>query len=59
MRREILAGADDAALGPMAQAALMAPHFAHVRQVDLPKAKHLLPLERPAAVATLIRERLQ
>ena len=54
----ILAGADDLALGPKAQAALMAPHFANVRQVDLPDAKHLLPIERADVVAKLIMERL-
>ena len=36
----------------------MAPHFAHARQIDLPNAKHLLPLEHPSAVAALIKERL-
>lgn len=55
----ILAGADDPCLGPKAQAALMAPHFATVEQVDLPDAKHLLPLECTSAVAALIKERLQ
>lgn len=54
----ILAGADDPHLGPAGQAARMAPHFAHARQVDLPNAKHLLPLECASAVAALIRERL-
>ena len=55
----IVAGADDRYLGPKPQAALMAPHFATVRQIDLPDTKHLLPLERASAVAALITEHLQ
>lgn len=54
----VLAGADDPCLGPKAQADLMAPHFATVRQIDLPGAKHLLPLERAGAVAAVITEHL-
>ena len=50
----LLAGAEDAALGPQAQARLMAPHFARVQQVDLPGAKHLLPMELPDRVAELL-----
>ena len=52
----ILAGADDENLGPSAQRRLTAPHFARVRSVTLPGAKHLLPLERPVDVARLIDE---
>lgn len=54
----IVAGADDPCLGPDAQAALMAPHFANARLVTMPHAKHLLPLERTREIAALIEERL-
>lgn len=54
----ILAGAQDPALGPDAQRRLMAPHFAHGRLEVLEGAGHLLPLERPEAVARLIAEHL-
>ncbi len=50
----IVAGAADAALGPAAQHRLMAPHFAAATLVSLADAGHLLPLERPDAVARLI-----
>ena len=52
----IVAGERDAALGPDAQAALMAPHFLHHRLVTLHGAGHLLPLERSDEVARLIVE---
>ncbi|WP_375465881.1 alpha/beta hydrolase [uncultured Methylobacterium sp.] len=52
----ILSGSQDADLGPEAQGALMAPHCADVRAVTLDGAGHLLPLERPEAVADLIGE---
>ena len=52
----ILAGADDAALGPDAQRDRMAPHFRHARLASLPDTGHLLPLERPEQVARLIVE---
>ena len=52
----IVAGAEDENLGPDAQRSLMAPHFANVRSIVLPGAKHLLPLERPAEVAHAIDE---
>ena len=52
----ILAGADDAALGPGAQRDRMAPHFLHARLESLPDTGHLLPLERPEQVARLIVE---
>jgi len=50
----ILAGEADEDLGPDAQRALMAPHFAQARLSVLPGAKHLLPLEAPEAVARQI-----
>jgi len=50
----ILAGEKDEDLGPDAQRALMAPHFAQSRLSVLPGAKHLLPLEAPEAVARQI-----
>ena len=50
----VVAGEQDAALGPAAQRSLVAPHFAQVRLVTLPGAGHLLPLERAEAVARLI-----
>ncbi|RYC32459.1 alpha/beta fold hydrolase [Lichenibacterium minor] len=54
----ILAGSEDAALGPDAQARHMAPHFADHRLEVLAGAGHLLPLERPAEVARLIAEHI-
>ena len=51
----VLAGADDADLGPEAQRRLNLPHYARAELVALPGAKHLLPLEAAAEVATLIR----
>ena len=47
----ILAGSEDADLGPDAQAALMAPHLADHRLVIVEGVGHLLPLERPEAFA--------
>jgi pimeloyl-ACP methyl ester carboxylesterase len=47
----ILAGSEDADLGPDAQQALTAPHLAHHRLVTVDGVGHLLPLERPAALA--------
>jgi pimeloyl-ACP methyl ester carboxylesterase len=52
----ILYGAEDAALGEAAQRRLMAPHFASHRLVKLTGAAHLLPMERPDAVAELIAD---
>jgi pimeloyl-ACP methyl ester carboxylesterase len=54
----ILYGEDDANLGEDAQTRLMAPHFASHRLVKLPGASHLLPMERPDAVAELIAEHM-
>ena len=54
----ILAGSEDAALGPRAQARHMAPHLADHRIAVLEGAGHLLPLERPAEVARLVAEHL-
>lgn len=51
----ILGGSEDSDLGPGAQAALTAPHCAFAHLVTLDGAGHLLPLERPDAVADLIR----
>ncbi len=50
----IVAGEKDAALGAEAQSKLMAPHFVTARTRTLPGAGHLLPLERPDALAGLI-----
>ena len=50
----IVAGERDADLGPAAQAKLTAPHVASGRIVELARAGHLLPLECPEEVATLI-----
>lgn len=47
----ILAGSEDADLGPDAQQALMAPHLAHHRRVTVDGVGHLLPLERPDTLA--------
>ena len=54
----ILAGSADADLGPAGQAALTAPHLAHARTEILDGAGHLLPLERPDAVAAAITRHL-
>ncbi|POR40810.1 alpha/beta fold hydrolase [Methylobacterium sp. V23] len=51
----LLAGAEDADLGPAAQAALTAPHLAHHRLVSLAETGHLIPLERPEAAAEAVR----
>jgi pimeloyl-ACP methyl ester carboxylesterase len=50
----IIAGAEDADLGPDAQAALTARHCASPRIVTLEGAGHLLPMERPRDVAALL-----
>jgi len=47
----ILAGSEDADLGPDAQQALMAPHLASHRRVTVDGVGHLLPLERPGTLA--------
>ena len=51
----ILAGAEDADLGPDAQHALMAPHLAHHRRATVDGVGHLLPLERPSILAERLR----
>ncbi|KQP00994.1 alpha/beta hydrolase [Methylobacterium sp. Leaf93] len=50
----VVGGTEDADLGAAAQKALTLPHLAHGRLVALDGAGHLLPLERPEAVASLI-----
>ncbi|WP_245259452.1 alpha/beta hydrolase [Methylobacterium sp. 77] len=50
----VVGGTDDADLGAAAQKALTLPHLSHGRLVALDGAGHLLPLERPEAVAGLI-----
>lgn len=50
----IFAGSEDADLGRDAQTCLMAPHLAHVDIVTLAGAGHLLPMERPDALAMRI-----
>ncbi len=52
----IIAGTRDENLGPDAQRSLTAPHYANVRSLTLPNAKHLLPLECPREVARAIDE---
>ena len=52
----LIAGGEDADLGPAAQQALARLHFVDARLVVLDGAGHLLPLERPEAVARLIAE---
>ncbi|MCJ2055471.1 alpha/beta hydrolase [Methylobacterium sp. J-048] len=54
----ILAGSEDADLGADAQHALMAPHLAHYRVVTVDGVGHLLPLERPEALADLVRQHI-
>ena len=55
----IVAGADDAELGPAEQRRLLEQHFASARLVILPEAGHLLPMERPDEVSDLISEMLR
>jgi pimeloyl-ACP methyl ester carboxylesterase len=50
----LLAGADDAALGPDAQQALTLPHLTAARLEIVEGAAHLLPMEQPDRVASLI-----
>ncbi len=50
----VIAGSEDADLGPAAQARLTTPHLADHRLVVLDGVGHLAPLERPRAVADLI-----
>ncbi len=50
----IVAGADDADLGPDMQLLLAERHFTQARLVTLPDASHLLPMEWPDRVADLI-----
>lgn len=52
----VLAGSDDADLGPDAQLALTMPHLPHGRLVILERIAHCLPLERPDELARLIRD---
>lgn len=54
----VLSGSEDSDLGAAAQICLMIPHLANARHVVLQGAGHLLPLERPHAVADLIREEM-
>lgn len=50
----LLAGADDAALGPDAQQALTLPHLTAARLEIVENAAHLLPMEQPDRIASLI-----
>ncbi|MFC6790481.1 alpha/beta hydrolase [Methylobacterium komagatae] len=52
----MIAGSEDADLGPDAQAALTLPHCPNGRLVTVKGVAHLLPLERPGELADLIRE---
>jgi pimeloyl-ACP methyl ester carboxylesterase len=52
----VVSGAEDGDLGPEAQAALTLPHLARHRHEVALGAGHLLPLERPQALAALIRD---
>lgn len=52
----VVGGTEDADLGATAQEALTLPHLASGRLVALDGAGHLLPLERPEAVAELITD---
>ncbi|MCJ2013793.1 alpha/beta hydrolase [Methylobacterium sp. J-076] len=52
----VIAGAEDADLGPDAQAALTMPHLANGRLVTVEGVAHLLPLEKPEELARLIAE---
>ncbi len=50
----IVAGSEDKGLGADAQRSLMLPHFARARIEILAGAGHLLPLERPLEITSLI-----
>lgn len=50
----VVAGSEDADLGEAAQRCLTLPHLAHARLATLAGAGHLLPLERPEALADAI-----
>ncbi len=50
----VLAGAEDSALGLLAQRRLMMPHLANARLEIVDGTAHLLPLEDPQRVAALI-----
>ncbi len=52
----VIAGSEDADLGPDAQAALSLPHCSNGRLVTVEGVAHLLPLERPGELADLIHE---
>ncbi|MCQ8279451.1 alpha/beta hydrolase [Acetobacteraceae bacterium KSS8] len=52
----ILAGAEDEALGSGIQQQQMMPHLTEARLETIDGAAHLLPLEKPAAVAALIAD---
>jgi len=55
----VIAGEDDLHLGPEGQSKFTLPHYAEVRLVTLPGAKHLLPYEQPDEIARLIAEHIQ
>lgn len=52
----VVAGSEDADLGPAAQTALMAPHLACHRRAVVDGVGHLLPLERPEALVDLLAQ---
>lgn len=52
----VLAGSEDADLGPDAQAALMMPHLPFGRMVTVAGVGHLLPLEKPDELVRLLAE---
>ena len=52
----VLAGAEDADLGPDAQAALTLPHLPNGRLVTVEGVAHLLPMEKPDELARLLGE---
>lgn len=52
----VIAGSEDADLGPDAQAALTLPHLPNGRLVTVDGVAHLLPMERPDELARLLRE---
>ena len=51
----LVAGAEDGPLGEDAQKSINAPHFADATCETIGNAAHLIPLEQPEALATLIR----
>lgn len=55
----VVAGERDASLGPETQRRVTMPHLAHATLRTLPGCSHLIPMERPAELAGMLRDFLQ